>query len=240
MLRNGGRVTVAYSRLVVTASPVGVRLFRHLPSQSLGQEEHQMFSLVVDHEVEIRPGDQIFQQSLSLVLVPGYQRLTGTLLPAVAVGRGGGPLQFTVVVSVAGVGTLRTAAERASQSTGAALENILVDVFVSGPCEGACVIVAQQEKGIVVGATARRVDELLQREDLFPTSRRRVAQLFDDFPDGGGCSIGSDVEGSLEGSQASVVAMDKELEDERSHGRMVQDEGDYLDGLLLALFRVGD
>ena len=87
-----------------------------------------------------------------------HERLALAFLPAVAVGRGAGSLQLTVVAFVADPGTLGATAERLCEAAGATLEYILVDVFCPGPGEAAGVVAGDDVEGGGVGLAARRED----------------------------------------------------------------------------------
>lgn len=62
---------------------------------------------------------------------------------------------------VADAGTFGAAAQGPSKATSAALENILVDVLSSGPCETAGVVATEDMEWRIIGTAAA----LTQRED---------------------------------------------------------------------------
>ena len=81
----------------------------------------------------------------------GHQRLALAFLPAVAIGSWRRPLQLAVMALVADPSTLRATAEGLSETTGATLKDILVDVLGACPGEAAGVVAADHMKGAGIG-----------------------------------------------------------------------------------------
>ena len=77
----------------------------------------------------------------------GHQRLALAFLPAVAIGSWRSPLQLAVMALVADPSTLRATAEGFSETAGATLKDILVDVLGARPGEAAGIIAAYDMKG---------------------------------------------------------------------------------------------
>ena len=73
----------------------------------------------------------------------GHQRLALAFLPAVAIGSWRSPLQLAVMALVADPSTLRATAEGFSETAGATLKDILVDVLGARPGEAAGIITRQ-------------------------------------------------------------------------------------------------
>ena len=117
-------------------------LFYHLSSNSLDEEEQNVFISIIWSCCQVCFRYHSTQNIKPCTLVSSHQGLTLTLLPTVAVCRGTGPLQLAVMALVAHPRTLGAATERLCKTTGATLEDVLIDVFSSCPGEGTSVIAA--------------------------------------------------------------------------------------------------
>uniref|UniRef100_A0A1I7Y841 Integron gene cassette protein n=1 Tax=Steinernema glaseri TaxID=37863 RepID=A0A1I7Y841_9BILA len=105
-------------------------------------------------------------------------------------------------------GTFRAAAERSHEATGAAFKYVLVDVFFSGPGEGARVIVAQHEQRRVVHSRpgALREDQVREGGEVVALGLvLRSVKGLQGIEDDGGSSVGAMVHGQHEGREAEHV-----------------------------------
>jgi hypothetical protein len=96
--------------------------------------------------------------------------------------------------------TLRTTAERANESTCLAFEDVLIDVFGAGPCEGTRVVTTQHVQGRFVRVRTLRTDH--RHEEVLVQIKTST--------------LGSDVDGSLVNVVGSRVGTYPHSHHERS------------------------
>lgn len=102
-----------------------MRLLLLLSDQDGRQHAQEVLLLPIHPHSEVGAVEELVEEGLALVVAPLGQGVALSPLPAVAVGSGRGSLEAAVVATVAGVGTLRTAAQGACQPTGTTLKDVL-------------------------------------------------------------------------------------------------------------------